>query len=190
MIEYLIEYMSDKVSVPAGDIELISKIFKAESLTKGTTLKKENSIAQKLFFINEGLIRVFHMNDGSEVTTQLVHKYNFVTSFESFVSQSHSDEIVRCITDCNVLSITKKDYDQLTKDCTTWSIFCKKVYEYVINHNQQRALDLLTLSAEQRYLKLLHDHPEIVHASPGQYIASYIGIKPESLSRIRKKLSI
>lgn len=62
------------------------------------------------------------------------------------------------------------------------------MYEQAIAFNLQRTTDLLTLSAEKRYLKLLAEQPEVIQNVPIQYIASYIGIKPESLSRIRKKI--
>lgn len=80
------------------------------------------------------------------------------------------------------------DYETLTKESEFWSVVCKQVYEKAITFNQQRTTDLLTLSAEKRYLKLLKEHPKIIQNVPIQYIATYIGIKPESLSRIRKKI--
>lgn len=127
------------------------------------------------------------MEEGTEVTAQIVGKNNFITGFNSFVSEIKSTETIQCISDCEVLYITKSEYEILTKECDIWSAVCKRVYEKTITFHQQRTTDLLTLSAEKRYLKLLTERPELIQQVPIQIIASYIGIKPESLSRIRKK---
>ena len=186
--ELLINYVSTLFDISENDIGLLTHFFKASNFQKGAILEKENSVAQKLYFIRNGFIGTFSTEDGIEITTQIVGENNFTTGFNSFVSGVFSKENIQCITNCEVLYITKSDYETLTKESTIWSAFCKQVYEKAIVFNQQRTTDLLTLSAEKRYLKLLTEQPEIIQNVPIQYIASYIGIKPESLSRIRKKI--
>ena len=187
-IKPLINYVSTLFDISENDIGLLTHFFKTSNFQKGSILEKENSVAQKLYFIKNGFIRTFSNEDGIEITTQIVGENNFTTGFNSFVSGVFSKENIQCITNCEVLYITKSDYETLTKESTIWSAFCKQVYEKAIVFNQQRTTDLLTLSAEKRYLKLLTEQPEIIQNVPIQYIASYIGIKPESLSRIRKKI--
>ena len=187
-IDPLIKYTSNFVHFSDKDVKVLTQFFKYENFSKGSTLEKENKIAQKLYFIGSGFIRTFCTEDGTEITTQIIGNNNFITGFTSFVSGELSKVNIKCIPDCEVLSITKVDYDKLTKDIATWSTFCKQVYENVIAFNLQRTTDLLSLSAEKRYLKLLTEQPEVIQNVPVQYIASYIGIKPESLSRIRKKI--
>ncbi|MFV8326865.1 Crp/Fnr family transcriptional regulator [Flavobacterium sp. ZS1P14] len=188
MIEPLIRYISFLFTVSDADIKLLTNFFKYENFAKGSTLEKENTVAQKLYFIRNGFIGTFSNEDGIEITTQIIGENDFITSFNSFVSGIISKENIKCISDCDVLYITKSDYDTLTKESVIWSTFCKQVYEKAIAFNLLRTTDLLTLSAEKRYLKLLAERPEIIQNVPIQYIASYIGIKPESLSRIRKKI--
>lgn len=186
--EPLIEYVSNLVDITQGDINLLTHFFKPANFPKGSILEKEGKIAQKLYFIKKGFIRIFSNEDGIEITNQIVAKNNFITGFNSFVSETASSENIQCISDCEVLSITRSNYETLTRESAIWSTFCKQVYEMAITFNQQRTNDLLTLSAEKRYLKLLAEQPEIIQNVPIQFIASYIGIKPESLSRIRKKI--
>ncbi len=185
----LINYVSNLFDISDNDIRLLTHFFKNATFTKGSILEKENTIAQKLYFIKNGFIRSSSNEDGIEITTQIVGENNFITGFNSFVSEVISKENIQCISDCEVLYINKSEYVTLTKESAIWSAFCKQVYEKAITFNQQRTTDLLTLSAEKRYLKLLTEQPEIILNVPIQYIASYIGIKPESLSRIRKKIS-
>ena len=187
-IESLIKYISHFVHISDTDIKQLRQLFKYADVAKGTTLEKENTVAQRLYFISNGFIRVFCNEDDIEITTQIVGKNSFTTGFKSFITGEFSKVNIICISDCEVLFITKADYDKLSKDITTWSTFCKLVYENAITFNLQRTTDLLTLSAEKRYLKLFAEQPEVINNVPVQYIASYIGIKPESLSRIRKKI--
>ncbi|WP_136666763.1 Crp/Fnr family transcriptional regulator [Flavobacterium sp. H122] len=186
----LLDCISKLVAKPENenDIRLLEQAFKTAYFTKGTFLEKENSIAQNLYFISKGYIRTYYYEEGNEITTQILGKNNFITSFESFVTHSISIENIQCVTDCEVLYITKSDYTMLNNESTFWSAFCKQLYEKTITFHRQRINDLLTLTAEKRYLKLLDKQPEVIQNVPIQYVASYIGVKPESLSRIRKKI--
>lgn len=189
-IEPLLNCISKLVKKPdnKNDILLLENVFKKAYFSKGALIEKENSIAQNLYFISDGYIRTYYHDEGNEITTQVLGKNNFITSFESFVMHTISNENIQCLTDCEVLYITKSDYTMLNNESTFWASFCKQLYEKTITFHRQRINDLLTLTAEKRYLKLLEKQPEVIQNVPIQYVASYIGIKPESLSRIRKKI--
>jgi CRP-like cAMP-binding protein len=186
--EPLIKYISNLVDITDNDIKLLTHFFKPTNFSRGTILEKEDKIAQKLYFVRSGFIRSFFIKDGIEITTQIVGENKFITSFNSFTSGITSKENIQCISNCEVFYIAKSDYEILTKESIFWGTFCRQIYEKVIVHNQQRTIDFIALSAEKRYLKLLDEQPEIIQNVSIQFIASYIGIKPESLSRIRKKI--
>ena len=158
------------------------------SVSKGTIIEKENTFVKKLYYLRDGYLRVFINNDGEEATTQIVGKQNFVTSFESFVTGKLAENNIKTVTDCEMLYITKSDYEYISTKILNWSAFCKIIYEKAINFNLQRTSDLITLTSEKRYLKLIENDADLIQKVPLQYIASYIGVKPESLSRIRKKI--
>jgi len=84
--------------------------------------------------------------------------------------------------------ITKKDLDLLTQESTALKDFSISVFQQSIVYNENRSKELATLTAEQRYKKLIENFPSIIHNVPVQYIASFLGIKPESLSRIRRQM--
>jgi CRP-like cAMP-binding protein len=184
----LLKYVTNKHQLDESDIVHITKSFKFEYFAKGAILEEENVLAKKLYFIVSGFAMALSNNDGEEVITQIVGANNFITGFDSFAYGTASNVAIKCITNCEVLSITRLDYDNLNKQSSNWGSFCRHVYENVISFNQQRIKDLLILSANERYLKLLAQQPELILNVPIQYIASYIGIKPESLSRIRRKM--
>lgn len=187
-IDPLIKYVSNLVDITGNDIKLLTHFFKAANFSKGSILEREDKIAQKLYFVKNGFVRSFFSKDGIDISTQIAGENKFITSFNSFTSGITSKENIQCISNCEVFYITKSDYEILTNESVFWSIFCRQIYERVIIHDEQRTIDFIALSAEKRYLKLLNEQPEIIQNVPIQIIASYIGIKPESLSRIRKKI--
>lgn len=187
-IEPLVKYVSSFVDISDSDMKLLSHFFKPSNFSKGAIIEKEDFVAQKLYFIKNGFVRSFFNKEGIEITTQIVGKNKIITSFNSFTSGIISKENIQCISNCEVFYITKSDYEILYNESVFWGAFCRQIYEKVIINNQQRTIDFIALSAEKRYLKLLNEQPEIIQNVPIQFIASYIGIKPESLSRIRKKI--
>ena len=188
-IDPLISYISNLVDITDNDVSLLTHFFKTTYFSKGSILEKEDKVAQKLYFVKNGFVRSFFNKDGVEITTQIVSDNKFITGFNSFTTGITSKENIQCISNCEVCYITKSDYEILSKESPFWGAFCRQVYESVIIHNQQRTIDLVALSAEKRYLKLLNEHPEIIRNVPIQIIASYIGITPQALSRIRKRIS-
>ena len=136
-IEPLIKYVSSLFDISDNDIRLLTQFFKYANFSKGSTLEKESTVAQKLYFIRNGFVRTFCNEDGTEITTQIVGTNDFITGFNSFVSGTVSKENIKSISDCNVFYITKSDYDRLTKESANWSAFCKKVYEKAIAFNLQ-----------------------------------------------------
>ncbi|WP_211302029.1 Crp/Fnr family transcriptional regulator [Chitinophaga niastensis] len=184
----LLQLVSKLVKTDAHDLNMATRLFEHITTTKGTVLVAHNKRATHLYFINSGFIRNYYLQDGLEVTSHINCPPGFITSFNSFINGTNSPEVVQCITDCDLLRITKKDLDTLYQECPNWGLTGRLIYEQALAYNEQRTKDIMTLTAKQRYLNLLAIHPDIIQHVPLQYIASFIGIKPESLSRIRKQI--
>lgn len=184
----LLLLISKHVVFDAAAIDLVQTYFEPVRYKKNEILEQAPAVAQYLYFINSGFIRVFYEQDGEEITTHINCPPGFITSFTSFISGSPAPDIVSCITGCEVLRITKDKLALLSESIPKWDEFSKMMYEKSLNYNEQRTKDMLALNAEQRYRKLLHEYPEILHHVPLHYISSYIGIAPQSLSRIRRAI--
>ena len=184
----LLELFADLVKTDRFDIDLTTKLFEPIATTKGQVLVEAGRTAKHLYFINSGFIRVYFLHDGTEVTNHINCPPGFITSLNSFITETKSHEFVECVTNCSLLRITKKDLDTLYQHSQKWAEIGRVIYEQSLAYNEQRTKDIITLSARQRYLKLISQHPDIIQNVPLQYIASFIGIKPESLSRIRKQI--
>ncbi|GAA4053540.1 Crp/Fnr family transcriptional regulator [Hymenobacter glaciei] len=184
----LLQFISRKAPLSAPEEALLTRLFKPVRLEKNAVLEQENRPAGQLYYIHQGFVRISSNEDGRDITTQLMGGPGFITCFTSFMSGKPSQESLIAITGCDAYSITKADYLLLHQQSPNWKHFCQRLYEQAIAFGLQRTKDMLTLPAEKRYRKLLTAQPELIRYVPLQYIASYIGIKPESLSRIRKKV--
>lgn len=184
----LIELAIDLVGVDRFDIQLVRDLFRPVTARRGELLHEAGQVCKSLYFIESGFVRVFFLQDGDEVTNHLNSAGGFMTAFSSFITQTRSHESIQCVTDCDLLRIEKTDFELLLQHSQKWAEFGRRVYENSLACKEQRTNDFITLSAEERYHKLLTQQPQTVQQVPVQYIASFIGIKPESLSRIRRKV--
>jgi CRP-like cAMP-binding protein len=190
LFEVFFSYVKLLTDIPEEDQAHCREIFKPVFVPKDTFLEKENSIHQYHNFIVSGFMRNFH-HDGEhkEITIDINNGPRFFTSYHHFIHQTISNENLHCITDCEILRISREDV-ALAKDIgITSKEYNEKILQYLLESNKQRIIDLTTLTAKERYLKLMKNQPEIIKNVPLIYIASYLGINPGSLSRIRQGLS-
>ncbi len=189
MYEHLLNLISQNVTLPDDDTDLCRQYFEPVLSPKNRLIEEENKIPKYLYFVVSGFVRLFHYNDnGDEVTTHINCPPGFITSYSNFIQQTKSTENLECITECELLRITKENLDLLTRQSTAFKDFSIFVFQQSLAYNDNRSKELATLSAEQRYLKLMQNYPDILHNVPLQYIASFLGINPKSLSRIRKEI--
>lgn len=178
-------------STPLSDLErnLCIRYFEPVLFPKNRILEEERKIPAYLYFVVSGFVRLFHYNDnGDEVTTHINCPPGFITSYSNFANNKKSDENLECITECEVLRITKTNLDLLIRQSHSFKDFSILVFQQSLSYNENRSRELATLTAEKRYLKLIDNYPEILHNVPMQYIASFLGMNPKSLSRIRKQI--
>jgi CRP-like cAMP-binding protein len=189
MYEQLFGLITQKLAFSENEKALCRQYFEPVLLPKNRVMEEEGKIPQYLYFIVSGFVRLFHYNNkGDEVSTHINCPPGFITSYSNFMNQTISDENLECITDCELLRITKADLENLIRQSDTFKDFSIWVFQQSLSYNENRSKELATLSAEQRYVKLLDEHPEFLHNVPIQYIASFLGMNPKSLSRIRKQI--
>jgi CRP-like cAMP-binding protein len=189
MHNQLLNLINQKVVLTDNDKELCEKYFQPVLFSKNRIIEHEGKIPKYLYFVVSGFMRLFYYNNlGDEVTTHINCPPGFLTSYTNFINQTKSNENVECITECELLRIAKIDLDFLIRNSLAFKDFSIWVFQQSIAYNENRSKDLATLTAEQRYKKLIDNYPEIVHNVPLQYIASFLGMNPKSLSRIRKQM--
>jgi CRP-like cAMP-binding protein len=172
------------------ELETICNCFEPNSYSQKDFMVTTGVVSNKIHFILKGLIRLFYIKDGKEITTYLACDGDFVSSYSSFINQTHSFEAIQCIEACETLEVT---YDQMQKLYQTIPQF-EKIGRVMAEKNYlcmvDRVLKLQMVPAKEKYLDFLKSSPsKIVQRTPLIYIASFLGITPESLSRIRKSIS-
>lgn len=159
------------------------KVFK-----KGDFLLKEGQISVDTYFILEGCVREFIVVDGEEKTTNFFTEEQWVISLNNFNSTSHAENNLECVEDTTVSVGNEEQAQKLFKIFPRFETIARAIVEADFVEQKKLLTSYLTDSPEQRYLKLLKSRPDIFQRVPQYQIASYIGVKPESLSRIRKRI--
>ncbi|NDV68330.1 Crp/Fnr family transcriptional regulator [Dysgonomonas sp. 25] len=189
MYDKLIAKITTFIPLTDDDEEIIRSLFKPYCCKKNEILIKEGDQSSLAYFVDSGYLRYYTMSeDAEEQTIHLIIPGHFSTALSSFLYNTQSEQILQSITDAKLLHISKDDLESLYNSSAKWQKFGRKIMEFFLLEKEQRVIDQLTLNATERYAKLLKEDPALVQNVPIQYIASYIGIKPESLSRIRKQI--
>ena len=171
--------------------ELIIKINDAATtkfLGKGTYFLKEGQVNKHMAVVNSGILQSYFYKDGKEITTYLAGPGKIVVSLSSYLNQMPSKEYIKALVDTELILIHKTDIDKLIDQDETFRLYYIKTLEYQITCIDESRFDFITLSAEERYIKLLSDEPYILQQVPLKYIAATLGITERQLTRIRKKI--
>lgn len=191
MTDHLFKLFDSYVKLTDSDSEFCKPYFELRSVTKNNIVEEENRVPKHLYFLINGFMRLFYYDEnGDEITTLIASPNQFVTSFTHFIHETKSNENLECITNCEFYQIERSKLVELIDQNENFKKLSLVIFEKSVATNQIRANDFATLTAELRYKKLIEQQPEIVQNVPIQYIASYLGIKPQSLSRIRKQIVI
>ncbi len=147
-------------------------------------------VCTDLAFVEEGVLRMYYINDrGKEINLQFFFENDFVVSYQSFILQNQGKYYIQALEDCKLITISNEALQNAYKSSMAWQQFGRIIAEKVYVLAEQRTENLMFLSAEERYLKLLQKRPWLFEKVPLFHIASYLGIERESLSRLRKKLA-
>ena len=159
-------------------------------ISKKSIFLKVNETENHISFIESGIVRLFIPNDNleKEITFGFSFKNQFVSAYDSFLTQSPSVYQLQALTDITILSLTYDDLQSVYKSTQIGNLIGRLTAEDLFLIKSKREQNLLNLSAEERYLSLFKERPELLKAIPLKYIGSYIGVTAQALSRIRKRL--
>ena len=183
----LLETVATIVPMSEGAIKAIASISTKRQVSKNEFLLEEGQVCDYLYFVNSGSVRGLTNRDGTIITYWFALEGAFATSFGSFISRTPSKEAISSIEECSLTCIHYYDlaklYDQYHEVERIGRIIGQKYYV----HLEDRIYNLQFLSAKARYEHLISSFPTLLQRVPLGYIASYLGISQETLSRIRAK---
>ncbi|WP_172277954.1 Crp/Fnr family transcriptional regulator [Chryseobacterium sp. LAM-KRS1] len=166
--------------------DLLFKSGKEEKYGPKSVIIEEGTVSRKFYYLKKGILRGWTHYDGKEVTFQFLFENHIFCCSESFFYHQPSSYTVETIEACSLLSVEKTDIDTLSEDITFMNLFNKYLISRV-NDYQQLLISQIREKPEMRYKKLLEENPEIILRIPQHLIASYLGMTPVSLSRIRNR---
>lgn len=165
-----------------NDFLLRSKVL---HIKKGETIVREGQFCHAIYFIHSGVISLFLLKDGEEHVKDFSLSGKFITAYTSMSTGQASQIYLRAEQDC-LLSVWDASYFQeLIRQNHKWTLFAFRMAEYLFYRKEKREISLLLHTAEERYQNMLKEFPSLPQEVPQYLIASYLGIKPQSLSRIR-----
>lgn len=180
------KYIERYTELPDKDWEIIERSFKRKEFLKDDLIITEGKTCRYLYFLEEGLVRYYMNHDGEELTTYFVEALYCFSDKESLYHRIPAKVNVQTLSKCIVWQISIDKIQELS-NLVSWEQFIKALKREISEYIEQLMITNKTQSAEKRYLKLLENHPDLPEKIPLKYLAGFLGIAPQSLSRIRKK---
>ncbi|HVN58294.1 MAG TPA: Crp/Fnr family transcriptional regulator [Bacteroidales bacterium] len=164
------------------------KFFK-RSFPGKTIIIQSGQVESSLYFIEEGVLRAWFEKDDTEKTFDFAFENNFYSAYSSFLTRTPCSYNIESITGMIIWEISYNDLQDIYKNTSVGNIFGKAAAEELFLSKCKKEFSLLFKSAQQRYRDLFDEEPRLIREIPLKYIASYIGITPQALSRIRRRIS-
>ena len=172
------------------DWQSLEQAFTFQFLKKGDLLTRSGEVCNGVSFINKGLLRMYYVVDGKEISTAFVPENNYLAQYDSFLTRQPSTGNIDALEDCELINLSYENVQALYKEKPVFQIFGRKIAELLFIMVSSQSNSLLTQTPEERYKAVLEEEPFIIQRVPQYMIASYIGITPEHLSRLRKKMTM
>lgn len=183
-------YTDKFINFSQADKDLLSNALTFRKVGAKAELVSYDKRTDELFFLLKGCIRKYYTKESEQITIYIMTENNFIGAFDSFITGTKSNETLECIEPCEMLILKKTDLDRFYKEIPLMNEFIRKVLEQTLIQFQQTLTSFILDNPEERYTKLLIQHPEILQRVPQHMIATYLGITATSLSRIRKRIVV
>ena len=165
----------------------IQKIWSKEvTLERGDYLKMEGTTDTNLYFVEEGSLRIFIHDDSDEKTIRFGYKGDLIASLDSYISGKSSPLFIQAIRKTEVKVIKKRDFTEMLDNDIELKASWSQILEVLLLDSMEREIDILTKSPQARYQRVLNRSPRLFQEIPNKYIASYLNMTPETLSRLKK----
>ncbi|MEI6949392.1 Crp/Fnr family transcriptional regulator [Paraflavisolibacter sp. H34] len=189
MFELLLKKVNEKISLTEEEEEICKTFFVPKKLRKKQYLLQQDDICRHLAFVEKGVLRSYTVNDkGVEHIVQFALEGWWIADQYSFLTHEPSSYNIDALEDAELLLLTRSSYEALMDAVPKFERYQRLLLQNSLIAMQRRLVGSLSLSAEEKYTKLIHAYPDIIQRVPQHMIASYLGITPETLSRIRKQM--
>ena len=176
---------SAQIALGEPELEaLLGKWNHLRLLNRHEFLARPGEVESSLFFVSEGTMRIYYPNEAEEICVGFAYANTLICSYPSFISQQPSQYYIQALTRTRLLSITRADFYSLFERFPPIERCWRLLEEQALLGKIEREVEMLTFTPEQRYARLLERSPHIFQLFPRKYIASYLRMTPETLSRL------
>lgn len=184
-MEVFKKYIIDEIGLTETHFNRLSSLVIKKEIKKNASIIAPGKICDFIAFVNKGILRYYREKDGSEFNIDFHLQSRFTSAYSSFLTQKPAIGYLQALENTELLVLSKQDYDKLLEESPEWYKLAKYISDDYFLRTCKRQTSLLMNSAKDRYDLLLTTYPKIEQLVPQYQIASYLGIKPESLSRIK-----
>lgn len=190
MFDTLFAHIQDKVKLSNQDKELIPAFFKHKKLRKRQYLLQEGDICKQLSFVSTGAVKSYTTDKkGNEHISLIGWEGWWISDFESFICRNEAILNIDAIEDTELLLLSREDYEVMLSKVPVMERYFRILYQNSLVTKDRRLISSNTNTAEEKYCQLIETYPFISQRIPQNLIASYLGLTPETVSRIKKKLN-
>jgi CRP-like cAMP-binding protein len=189
MYANLIKAIERFIRLDNTETALLEKLFTVKQFSKGDFFLKEGQVCKDVGFIEKGIVRYFINHEGEELNYGFGQDNNFVCNYESFLDHSPSSKNIQFIEPATLLSISYDNLQVMYEGLREGQRFGRLVCEQIFVESLRQITSFYTDQPEQRYIHFIRSYPDLQQRIPQYHISSYVGVKPQSLSRIRKRLA-
>lgn len=180
------QFIHNYTLISNAEWAVVEKYLERMEFKKETILLQEGKVCRHLYFLESGLLRFFILKNGNDITKYFTDVPYCFTSIKSFEAQKPATESIETLEDTVLWAMTFDSVQSLQMLLPVWNTFSRKLVQEVQTYTDEILEELQTETAENRYKKMLFDNDPLLQRVPLKHIASYLGIAPQSLSRIRK----
>ncbi len=189
MTHNLIKFITQFVPFTEDELIKSEHFFTEKILKKGDFWVKEGDLNSDVLFLNKGMIRSYFVKNEIEKTFDLTIENQVVTATESYSFGIPSRDFLQAIEDCHLCVITKENLDILFSQSAKWERLGRLIFEGYTISQEVRLRSFISETAQERYERLAKYQPELIQRTPQIYLANFLGITPQSLSRLRRKIT-
>lgn len=186
---YLKKYLAERTKLTAAEIKYISSHFKLEKVKRKQNLVDFHATCSRYYFISKGSLRIFTINEeGIENTRCLAFENMFCTALPSFIDQKPAYEYLQAIEKSELLSISREDFFKLVNEFPPFDKVYREILEMAFIISQQRIYSFQGFDALEKVQWLIENQPNVLLKVSNKIAASYLGLSPSTLSRVKAKL--
>lgn len=190
MFEVLFSYLEEKAALNEQDKDIIKTFFVYKKLRKHQYLLQQGEICKYMSFVIKGLLRSYNIDEkGAEHMNFFAWEGWWISDMYSLFSGETAVFNIDAVENTEILMISAEDYEEMMRQAPVMEQYFRRLYQKSLMTKDRRLMSAVTHTAEEKYVQLSKSHPQILQRIPQNLIASYLGLAPETISRIKKSLA-